>query len=107
MDEESLKKNLTERASWERGLYVLFFAIVYHFAEVVMYFFVIVQVLWALFTGRPNERLASAGRRIADYLRDLVLFMTYNSQEKPFPFSDFPADASGRSLKKADRQKKE
>jgi hypothetical protein len=54
--------------------------------------------LWVLFTGEPNPQLKSTGASLAAYLSQVVRYLTFNSNEKPFPFdAEWPlADADKR-----------
>ena len=42
--------------------------------------------LWVLFTGEINRQLQQTGQSIASYIYEIVCYLTFNSQTKPFPF---------------------
>ena len=47
--------------------------------------------LVVLFTGERNDQLRAAGEVVADYIRDILRYLTFNDDTKPFPFgADFP-----------------
>ena len=48
------------------------------------------QFLSSLFTGTHNERLARFGRNLARYFQQITVFMTFATEEKPFPFGPWP-----------------
>jgi len=89
MDEE-LKANLSKKSTWTRGLYMLLFAVFYSVAEVVIGAVVIFQFLFALFTGKTNARLVILGRSLSIYVYEVLLYLTFNSEDKPYPFGDWP-----------------
>lgn len=90
MDHE-LKENLKQRKTWLRGLYMLLFAIFYSVAEIVILVVVVFQFLLALFTARTNARLVLFGKSLSTYVYQVMLYLTFNSEDKPFPFGEWPA----------------
>jgi hypothetical protein len=90
--DESFKDRLTSGELWTRALYMILFAIAYGVAELVVTLIVIFQFFAALFTGRVNEPLLKFGRNLATYINQIIRFETFNSEVRPFPFSDWPDD---------------
>ncbi|WP_303907699.1 DUF4389 domain-containing protein [Thiohalomonas denitrificans] len=88
--ERSFKKNIRSRGAWLRILYMLLFAMIYGVAEVVLGAVVLFQIGASLITGRANQRLRNFGQQLATYLYEIVLFLTYQSEVKPFPFEPWP-----------------
>jgi hypothetical protein len=43
-----------------------------------------------LFTGDTNERLLTLGQNLSTYVYQITLFLTFNSDEHPYPFGDWP-----------------
>ena len=89
MDDE-LKDRLTSRNLWTRALYMIFFAIAYSVARIVLTLLVIFQFITILFTGSGNRPLLKLGHNLATYIYQVIQFQTFNSEDKPFPFSDWP-----------------
>ena len=89
----NIEDNLKSRSTWIRLLYMIFFAFALWIASLVMGAVVVVQFLFALITGNPNEQLAKFGHGLAMYCYSILLFLTFNSEDRPFPFSDWPDDA--------------
>ena len=46
--------------------------------------------LFVVFTTKPNENLAGFGALLVTYVAQILNFVTFNSESRPFPFSDFP-----------------
>lgn len=90
MEKEELRENLTTRDTWMRGLYMLLFLVFYTLAELVVGAVVVFQFLSRLITGEVNERLLQFGQQLSRYLYDTLRFFTFNSEEKPYPFSPWP-----------------
>lgn len=85
-----LKEHITAKTTWSRGLYILLFAIVYSIAEILVVAVVLFQFLSTLLTGSNNQQLLRLGRQLSDFVKQLLMFITYNSEEKPFPFGPWP-----------------
>jgi hypothetical protein len=102
MDEE-IKSNLKNTDSWKRLLYMLLFVITYNVAEVVVAVVVLLQIILTLFTGKRNPRVLDFGAQLSTYIYQVLQYLTYNSDEPPFPFADWPTSVppklpgSGRS----------
>jgi len=91
-----LKRHLRNGKTWSRGLFMLLFAAIYGLAEIVLIAIALFQFGAMLLTGRVNPRLLDFGRDLATYIRQMVLFFTYNGETKPFPFAPWPG-AGNRS----------
>lgn len=90
-----LKENLRKRQTWLRGLYMLLFIVIYHVAEVVLGAVVFLQFLFTLFSGQSNLRLLRFGQNLSAYVYQILRFLTFNSEDMPFPFSDWPSGDTG------------
>ena len=89
--DENIKGNIVSQNTWIRGLYMLLFALIYSIAEIVFTAVAIFQFLAVLLTGRPNELLLNFGQSLSTYIYQTIRFFTFNSDEKPYPFSPWPA----------------
>ncbi len=94
--EEAMKTRLRDKNIWMRGLYMLLFVIAYAIAETVLTFIVIFQFLAALFTGRVNEALLKFSSHLSAYIYEILRFITFNSETRPYPFGDFPDEPVGK-----------
>ncbi len=88
--DNQLKSNLTSSKHWIRLVYMVLFALFLQVASVVMWALVVVQFLFALITGSDNTNLRKFGDSLSKYIYHALRFLTYNSEEKPYPFSDWP-----------------
>lgn len=86
---EELKQ--TRRDTWFRLLFVLLFAVIYSIAEIVLFFTVIVQFGFVLITGQRNDKLLEFGAALSEFIYQILRYVTFNSEDRPFPFSDWPA----------------
>ncbi len=90
MNNEQIKSNLLSSKHWLRLVFMLLFAAILQIAILVMWALVIVQLLFALITGENNPNLRNFGHSLSVYLFQIVKFLTYSAEEKPFPFADWP-----------------
>ena len=88
----SLAQNLKSRSTWLRLFFMFVMALLYSVSRVVIGALVLLQFFWVLFTGRTNVRLLNFGQCLATYTYQIVRYLTYNTEERPFPFdADWPA----------------
>ncbi|MCG8435472.1 MAG: DUF4389 domain-containing protein [Gammaproteobacteria bacterium] len=87
---EELKKNVQTRSTWVRLLYMVLFAIFFWVAEVVLVVMVFFQFLHKLLLGDTNENLLKFTSSLSLYFYKVIQFLTFNSEDMPFPFDDWP-----------------
>ncbi len=85
-----LKKNLSRFETWQRLLYIVLFVFVYSVAELVVVAVVAVQFGFVLITGNCNQNLLDFGAALSRFLYDVLLYFTFKSDRKPFPFDAWP-----------------
>jgi hypothetical protein len=82
---------LTNCNTWIRLAYMLLFTVLLMAARLVITLVVVVQFLLVLLIGSDNENLRNLGQGLAKWVYETVMFLTFNSQEKPFPFDEWPS----------------
>ncbi|HIE48906.1 MAG TPA: DUF4389 domain-containing protein [Gammaproteobacteria bacterium] len=87
---EELKENLAKQSKWLRLLWMVAFSFVYYVAIGILWLIVVTQFLFSLFTNSPNENILKLSNGFRNYMVQILDFITYQSDDKPFPFSDFP-----------------
>ena len=56
---------------------------------------VVLGFFWVLFTGEVNRQIQQVGQSIAAYVYELIRYLTFNTDEKPFPMGgDWPSGDS-------------
>ena len=94
-DRSKLEQHVKSKSTWLRLLFMVIYVVLASIATMVLGAVVILGFLVVLFSGESNASLRAAGQGIATYLYELVRFLTYNSDDKPFPFgSDWPSAGS-------------
>jgi hypothetical protein len=89
---DTSNKPYENKSVWRRGLMMLIFAFCLGIAKFVMGAVVIFQFLNVLFTGQTNGNLLTFGHQLSRYQYQIMLFLTYNSEEQPFPVGVWPSE---------------
>jgi len=93
-DDKKLADRLLSTDQWLRCIFMLLFAAILCLSAYVMSMLVILQFVFSLITGRDNDKLRHFGSSLAVFIFQILQFLTYNSRQKPFPFTDWPKPAA-------------
>ncbi len=85
-----IKEHVTRRSIWLRLVFMIVLGVAFNVAEFITFAVVAFQILASLFTGQPNDRLTRFGRNLARYLQQITVYLTFATEEKPFPFTPWP-----------------
>lgn len=91
MSDNSNASPWKDPAIWGRVVFVVLFLLI--FALIVGPLAIVlgvVQGLFAIFTGEENRNLRGLAAALAEYIREILLFASWNREQRPFPFSEFP-----------------
>ena len=79
------RESLILRAVW---MLVFFFA--WQLAELLLLAVVLLQLVLRLMKGQPDASLQAFGDSLSQYIAQIGRFGTFNTDEKPWPFADWP-----------------
>ena len=82
----AIEENIKSRSTWLRLVFMFVFYVLGSVAAFVASVVVVLGVLWILFTGETNDQLKRTGQGIATYIAQIIEYLTYNSDVRPFPF---------------------
>ncbi len=85
-----MKQSIESDAFWVRTLFIIMFSIIYRILDVVVLFMVVVQWGFTLVTGQVNPALNQFSDGLANYIAQIVRYITSGTEAKPFPFTDWP-----------------
>ena len=89
-DEEDDSKRNEEywksKSTWLRLVFMAVFYVLGSLAGFVASVFIVLGFLWVLCTGETNKLLQQLGKSVAAYVSEIICYLTYNSDTKPFPF---------------------
>lgn len=86
------RENMVDGSIWTRGLHMVLFAVAYNVAEAMLALTAIFQFFSALITGKVNEPLLQFAKNAALYVQEVMEFLTFNSEIRPFPFTPWPSE---------------
>ena len=84
------KLPLTNINTWIRFAYMVLFTVLLMAARLVISLVVIVQFALVLLTGNDNENLRNLGQGLGKWVYQTLMFLTFNANDKPFPFNEWP-----------------
>lgn len=93
MEIKEIEQNLKDKSNWARLVFMVLFAIAYSVAEVVFFALVIFQFLAKAVTGSLNEKVSTFSASLIVYIKQILDFLSYADETRPFPLSDWPSSA--------------
>jgi hypothetical protein len=94
---DEMVKNLKKPSAWFRVLFMAGFVIALYVTGVILLVLMLAQIVFSLLAGESNINLRRLGAGLANYVSQILTFLTYNSEQKPFPFLPFPLPESAQS----------
>lgn len=79
------------RNIWLRGLLMILLALAYQLAGTLLFFVALIQFVLVLLGDTANPRLTAFGSSLGRYQGQIARFVSFASEELPFPFSDWPS----------------
>jgi len=83
--ENAIEQNLKSGATWLRFLFMVISCILASVAIMAGSVIVALGFFYVLFTGEVNQQIREAGQSVAKYIYNIALYLTFNTEEKPFP----------------------
>lgn len=90
----SVKDNVKNPDTWLRGLFILVFGVILYFAVILVWLVAVFQFVTKLLTGDLNRQVADFNGGLLRYISLILGYITFQSDDKPFPFSPWPEQAS-------------
>ena len=85
-----IKENVTRRGIWLRFCFMIIMIMAFAVAEAIITAIVAFQFCSSLFTGQINDQLIRFGRNLARYLQQITAYLTFATEDVPYPFMDWP-----------------
>ena len=86
-----LEENVKQKSTWVRLFFMLVLAFLYGMSRLVIAAVIVIQFFYVLLTGETRAQLKSFGHSLAIYSYQVIDYLTFNTDEKPFPFAgDWP-----------------
>jgi len=101
-----IKENAKDKDVWLRGLFILIYGVIFYFLFALIWLVVIFQFIMKLITTELNEQLLNFSDSLNQYVSQILLYITFKSEERPFPFSPWPASNEKKAITKKKSKKK-
>jgi hypothetical protein len=89
-----IEDNLRSGETWMRGLFMLVSCVLASVATFAGSVIVVLGFFYVLFTGEVNLQIKQAGQSVATYIYNIARYLTFNTDEKPFPMGgEWPSGA--------------
>ncbi|WP_067517800.1 DUF4389 domain-containing protein [Endozoicomonas ascidiicola] len=92
--DENIVDNLKSESRWFRLVFMVLFGIAAYLAGFLVMLIALIQAVHGFVVGEPNQRLLSFSDSVNQYIFQIASFLTFNSDVKPYPFSDWPQGSS-------------
>ena len=89
MDTEKVKENVQKPYIWNRFFYMVILLIAFNLAKLILYSTMILQFASRLISTKKLDKLDPLAIELSHYLKNVMLYLTFNSEQKPFPFADW------------------
>lgn len=91
---EEIKQRLQKKEIWQRGLYMILFMCIYGFSNFLVISIFFFQYVTLILTGQTNVLLLRFSQNLGTYIHQIIIFLSFNSEQCPFPFSAWPNGTS-------------
>lgn len=89
MTEETTRKNGLPQ-ELIRGLFMILFFLIARIVAVLVFLLAVFQFCCVLIVRTPNRNALRFGKGLSRYLAEIVDFLSYNTDRKPWPFASWP-----------------
>ena len=69
---------------------MLLFIIISRIIDAIVVLIAVFQLFYTLVMRKPSNNVMSFGKDLSLYLAEIVQFLSYNTETKPWPFSPWP-----------------
>ena len=84
----NIKENFSNMSIWFRLFWMAFYILVLYILGLpILLLIMIFQFFSFLVTGAINTNLNNAAKYVAEYITDIIMYLTYVSEDKPFPLN--------------------
>jgi len=89
-----MQSNRRERSEHQllRLVFMVIFGVVLRLSVILTFLLAAVQWIWRWFQHDDNQRLRGFCLALGRYQHQLLDYLLFNTEAKPFPFDDWPSD---------------
>lgn len=86
-----VKENVKNVDTWLRGLFIIIYGIIFYVLFGIIWLVVIFQFIMKVVTGSLNANVMNFSSGLTRYAYQILRYVTFQSEERPWPFSPWPA----------------
>ncbi|MDD4914227.1 MAG: DUF4389 domain-containing protein [Methylococcales bacterium] len=87
--QERINENLKKIETWKRIVFMLIYALIDSLVRLILWLVILLQLAAVLLTGGVNPNLLAFGKSLSTYHYHILLFLTFSTEQLPFPFSEW------------------
>lgn len=87
---EEVETNERKKPGLSRALYTILYLIIGRFISMVLFVIAITQYIYSWLTDEPNEKILHFTKGLAQYTKQIVSYVGFNTDKKPWPVGDWP-----------------
>lgn len=95
-DDRDWIENFKSGRTWARGGFVVLFMLALWFVRILLVLLAALQFGAMLITGRTIALALPFGRSLSTYVQEIALYVTFNSDRRPWPWSPWPEPGEGQ-----------
>ncbi|MCB1985327.1 MAG: DUF4389 domain-containing protein, partial [Nitrosomonas sp.] len=84
------KQSLQKNEILVRALFMLFFIVIYSISKFLVIGIMLFQFVTIVLSEKPNEQILKFSQCLGIYIYQIIQFLSFNSEQRPFPFSKWP-----------------
>jgi len=78
------------KANLTRLVYMILYLIIGKVISIILTVIAVGQLIYTWVSGTPNEKVLPFTKSMAEYTKQIVLYVSFNTDTKPWPSSDWP-----------------
>ncbi|NOQ23713.1 MAG: DUF4389 domain-containing protein [Candidatus Aegiribacteria sp.] len=83
--QDSAKRDFTDDLI--RGAFMIIFFVLARFVAVLVVIIALFQFICTMISRKPNDNVKNFGKDLSLYAAEIIQFLSYNTDRKPWPFS--------------------
>lgn len=87
---EEVKQSEHPKADAARVVYMILYLIIGKIVSMMLFVIAVGQLIYSWLSGRPNEKILPFTASMAEYAKQIVMYLSFNTDEKPWPSADWP-----------------
>ena len=89
METEKQETQNPKQPLLSRFFYMILFLIIGHFISTVVFFTTVFQFIYTWIFGKAHERVLKFTSNLSLYAKEIIDYLTFNSEEKPWPMGEW------------------